>query len=639
MMNTNKPLKKIIASCVLLCTMSMSVNLHAADASNENRHFSMTASSLATVAKVYALNDIPALKKLHDNGNLFATHILAHCYSQDETCAVDADLTLAKKYRSMYDLADMMYVLNSLKLQGNLEASNWVADYLAESNQPDVQKMAFEAYQANAAQGNSYAMFSLGNMYFDGRYPVKKDINKAYEWYEKAAEKKCVKSMYKLASIAATKKQSAATPPPPSAIIVGDPTRELKPKPDATKNVSDIWKGKQKWSGEGKWSGKNLWLTEEQWLAQAEKNENAQQADVKKEIVDAATENDKNTIITTYFGTNRNITNESNPAEKFGDKVANVTYGTIKVNIPKDHRIGEIESPFFRMQLDPNKHVTFPEGALEMMPADNFYQQLSNKISQSDEKSALVFIHGFNTSFENAAKRTAQMSYDLRFDGVPVFYSWPARKTVLPSINNYHINEKNIEQSMPLVTEFLEDVLSKTDADNLYLIAHSMGNRALMQSLVDILDENPQYKNKIKELILAAPDVDAQVFKEQIAPVLNEKLNKPATLYSSNSDLALTLSEQINKAPRLGDSNNNFIYPGIENVDVSNVDSSLIGHSYYGDNSSVISDMMCLIHLGKRANERTYLKEQPLLNGLKWLFNGLKNPENNHTKNFTDICE
>jgi esterase/lipase superfamily enzyme len=40
-------------------------------------------------------------------------------------------------------------------------------------------------------------------------------------------------------------------------------------------------------------------------------------------------------------------------------------------------------------------------------------------------KQAFVFVHGFNVSFENALRRTAQIAYDLNFDGAPFLFSWP----------------------------------------------------------------------------------------------------------------------------------------------------------------------------------------------------------------------
>src|SRR5262249_46924146 len=44
---------------------------------------------------------------------------------------------------------------------------------------------------------------------------------------------------------------------------------------------------------------------------------------------------------------------------------------------------------------------------------------------------ALVFVHGYNTSFDNAIRRAGQLAYDLGFDGPVFVFSWPARESLL----------------------------------------------------------------------------------------------------------------------------------------------------------------------------------------------------------------
>src|SRR5262245_28654371 len=118
-------------------------------------------------------------------------------------------------------------------------------------------------------------------------------------------------------------------------------------------------------------------------------------------------------------------------------------------------------------------------------------------------------IHGYNVTFEDAARRTAQIAYDLGFSGAPVFYSWLSQGTV----TSYTIDESNIEWTQASLRIFLEDFFARSTAHNVYLIAHSMGNRALTHAVSSLLNENPTLKNHLRELILAAPDIDAEVFK------------------------------------------------------------------------------------------------------------------------------
>jgi esterase/lipase superfamily enzyme len=123
------------------------------------------------------------------------------------------------------------------------------------------------------------------------------------------------------------------------------------------------------------------------------------------------------------------------------------------------------------------------------------------------------------------------------------------------------------------------------------------------------------------QVILAAPDIDADIFKQRIAPAIVTKA-KRVTLYASSKDLALVASRKFNSGdPRAGDAGENLVvYPGIDTIDVSNGDSSLLGHSYYGDNVSVLHDIEFLLH-DQPASSRRFL--EPVLlhdEATYWIF-------------------
>lgn len=110
-------------------------------------------------------------------------------------------------------------------------------------------------------------------------------------------------------------------------------------------------------------------------------------------------------------------------------------YGLCRVSIPRDHKMGELEGPsIWRLEFTPNpaKHVAVV-GAPISASERQFFTQLKAKISGSKEKQTLIFIHGFNTTFTGAARRTAQMAYGLGFDGTTMFYSWPLTESSHPS--------------------------------------------------------------------------------------------------------------------------------------------------------------------------------------------------------------
>jgi esterase/lipase superfamily enzyme len=80
------------------------------------------------------------------------------------------------------------------------------------------------------------------------------------------------------------------------------------------------------------------------------------------------------------------------------------------------------------------------------------------------------------------------------------------------------------------------------------------------------------------------------------------------TLYASSNDEALVLSKKVHGYPRAGDSGAELIVlPGMDTIDVSTVDTSLLGHSYYGNNLTVLADLFDVLHESKPAESRPWL--------------------------------
>lgn len=320
--------------------------------------------------------------------------------------------------------------------------------------------------------------------------------------------------------------------------------------------------------------------------------------------------------IPVFFATDRNDTKDSDLNDRFGGKRSDLKYGVCEVSIPNTHKIGEIESPTwwkFEFSEDPNKHMMLQN--ITLKKKEDYFRLLSEKIDMSSEKSSFLFVHGYNVSFASAAKRTAQITYDLHFDGEAVFYSWPSQA----STTAYTVDESNIEWSQYNMKTFLEDYLTKTTAENVYLVAHSMGNRGLTRALVDLMQEKPELNKKIKEVILAAPDIDADLFKRDIAPKMVKSIKKPITLYVSADDVALKASHQVHGNPRAGDAGAGIVVvDGVETIDASGIDTSFLSHSYFAETHSIIEDILDMIKSGRRAASRQTLELIKIASNVYW---------------------
>jgi esterase/lipase superfamily enzyme len=292
--------------------------------------------------------------------------------------------------------------------------------------------------------------------------------------------------------------------------------------------------------------------------------------------------------------------------------------GTCRVSIPPDHRVGKVESPsILRLEFreTPEKHVILDR--VVRQGDDEFYDDLETRIQQSPAKQAFVFIHGYNVEFENAVKRTAQIAFDLKFSGAPICYSWPSQG----GLAEYTRDESNVTWTVTHLEHFLNQVVHRTGARTVHLVAHSMGNRALVQALERMaLQQNPP-EPMFGQLVMAAPDVDAAEFRDRYAPAVT-RMARHVTLYASANDRALVASTKVHGHTRAGLSGDSMtVIPGIDTVDVSPIDTSLIGHSYYGDNPLMIQDMQALVELSKPAANRPWLEQMARSPSLAyWVF-------------------
>jgi esterase/lipase superfamily enzyme len=133
------------------------------------------------------------------------------------------------------------------------------------------------------------------------------------------------------------------------------------------------------------------------------------------------------------------------------------------------------------------------------------------------------------------------------------------------------------------------------------LIAHSMGNRVMTATLNRLATKQSfsQHLQIIQQIVLAAPDIDQNVFKETILPQF-QRVGSRRTLYASDKDEALHLSESLRGGlPRLGEAGLSlFVENGLDTIDASNVSSTGNNHSYIFDTKELISDLHFLLNLG-----------------------------------------
>jgi esterase/lipase superfamily enzyme len=319
------------------------------------------------------------------------------------------------------------------------------------------------------------------------------------------------------------------------------------------------------------------------------------------------------------FATNRRAETTEGTV-KFGVEPSQMSYGYADVSIPRDHRMGELEAPtIWRLELrgDPAKHVLVLEA--KRIDEAAFFKQVADRVSMSAKKEAFVFVHGFNVAFDDAVRRTAQMAYDLAFEGPAITFSWPSQGSLAPL--DYTKDQRNADLSAQALQDFLARLKGTSSQLTVHLVAHSMGNRVIARALERLgADVRPSGKPLLQEVAMMAPDIDAELFRQAAGKIAASAQH--VTLYASSADLALKAAQKVAGYPRAGEGGSGIVVvPGVDTIDASSVETSWLGlsHAYYADNSTILSDLFGLIR-GRRPSDRFGLQAVKISSGTYWQF-------------------
>lgn len=299
-----------------------------------------------------------------------------------------------------------------------------------------------------------------------------------------------------------------------------------------------------------------------------------------------------------------------------GARGTTTTYGTVHVVIPMATRFGESGVSWFQRLV----RIDLRDAAIRVRKTVvqdrlRFFEELRENLQREGNraKEVLVFIHGFRTTFEQAAIRTAQIGRDL---GLPVntagFFSWPSQG----SLQAYTSDEAAIEGSEGALAGFLVDMVRESGASKVHLVVHSMGNRGLLRALQRIA-ASAETSVRFGQIFLAAADLDRDLFLDLAH--LYPRHAERTTLYTSRTDLAVYASSRIHSAPRVGLFDPVTRAEGIDTVCVPDFNVDLLGHSYCAQAEAILSDMGTLLRTNQ-APPRQRIEEVDDLQQVYWRF-------------------
>jgi len=289
-----------------------------------------------------------------------------------------------------------------------------------------------------------------------------------------------------------------------------------------------------------------------------------------------------------FIATNRAAAEE--PGELFsGRRLAHqgapkAAFAHVDVSIPKVHETGKLELSPNPDVADPARYFTAQKAVL-YPDASDFEAALKKSIATHDGR-ALVFIHGYNTGFDDAVYRAAQIFNDADYSGTPIMFSWPSAGRML----DYVYDQNSATTARDALEETLRLVV-RAGAKRIDIVAHSMGSWVTMEALRQLaISGDRDLGGRLADVVLASPDLDIDVFKSQMRRYGVPK--KTFLILTSQNDRALTLSGFIaGNQPRLGDYSDakELTNLGVVVVDVTKVSSGdWLNHTKFAENPILV---------------------------------------------------
>lgn len=289
--------------------------------------------------------------------------------------------------------------------------------------------------------------------------------------------------------------------------------------------------------------------------------------------------------------TTRGLGSAHDAQEFTSERATSLNYSALTISIPRTHVAGQIEWPDTGR---PDLAQNFTTANREILAGGEFISRLRSRVRSGGPEagSVLVFIHGYNTLYQESVYRFAQIIHDSGYTGTAVLFAWPSRgKAPL-----YLADRDSTNYSRDYLEQVLSQISAIPDVKRVNILAHSMGNWLAMETLRQAkMKGHGDFGGKLNDVVLASPDIDVNVFRTQLDVV--GRLREPITILVSGDDKALSLSSALaGGVERVGNvaGNDPRVIAGASRynlrvVDLSQIQGGELAHAKFAQSGAVLA--------------------------------------------------
>ena len=210
--------------------------------------------------------------------------------------------------------------------------------------------------------------------------------------------------------------------------------------------------------------------------------------------------------------------------------------------------------------------------------------QVGDLLSQATSgRNVLIYVHGFNQTFESAALDAARISDGIRFRGETMVFSWPSKAKLF----DYGYDRESAMWSRDALEQVFAGLMASPITGRIHVVAHSIGSMLTMEALRQIYARQLAADERIGAVVFASPDIDLDVFTSSVARI--GPLAGKITVVTATNDRALAVSGFLAGGnTRVGAAEKaELVRLGLHVIDASAQGWGIINHDLFLSNAKV----------------------------------------------------